>query len=65
LSVKRRRRDCRSDTFQKLLARSVLAMHEEAAELAKPPDHDVRPTTHCRITGRGVAVCAAVPAAFT
>ena len=47
LSVKRRRRDCRSDTFEKLLARSVLAMHEEAAELAKPPDHDVRPTTHC------------------
>ena len=31
LSVKRRRRDCRSDTFEKLLARSVLAMHEEAA----------------------------------
>ena len=22
-------------------------MHEEAAELAKPPDHDVRPTTNC------------------
>jgi hypothetical protein len=21
-------------------------MHEEAAELAKPPDHDVRPTTN-------------------
>ena len=36
LSVKRRRRDCRSETFEKLLARSVLAMHEEAAELAKP-----------------------------
>jgi hypothetical protein len=22
-------------------------MHEEAAELAKPPDHDVGPTTRC------------------